>query len=286
MKIGFIGAGKTGFTLGKYFTDHGHLVSGFFSHSITSAKEAAVFTGTAHFETIEDVLSSSDILFLTVPDSAIIDVWNRLKMLPIQNKIICHCSGLMSSADFDGINKCQAYGYSIHPLFAIASKTNSYKEIKQAIFTIEGSGEYLNYFKHFFKQMGNQVCIITADQKVRYHGAAVFLSNHVTALTDIGCKLLKECGFDDTFNKTVLNTLFLNNCKAIAEIGPVNALTGPVERNDFITIKKHIDCFNKNEKLLYKLLSSHLVEIAKEKHKDVDYFELEMFLENVQEELI
>jgi len=284
MKIGFIGAGKTGFTLGKYFVDHGVLVSGYFSRSMESAEKAAAFTGTAYFDTLEDILSASGILFLTVPDTAITEVWNRLKMLPIQNKRICHCSGLMSSADFTGIDECQAFGYSIHPLFAIASKTESYKKIEQAVFTIEGSKEHLCCFQQLFERLGNQVCIISPDQKVKYHGAAVFLSNHVTALAHIGCKLLSECGFEDEFNKVVLNTLFLNNCKAIAKNGTANALTGPVERNDFTTIKKHMDCFSKKEKLLYSLLSRQLVDVAKEKHTETDYSDIEMFLDSVQEE--
>jgi len=282
MKIGFIGAGKTGFTLGKHFTEHGIPVSGYSSRNMESAKEAAAFTGTAYFETIDSVLAASDILFLTVPDSAIKDVWNRLKTLPIQNKIICHCSGLMSSADFDGIHGYKAFGYSIHPLFAISSKKDSYKEIGQAIFVIEGGKEHLCCFEQIFEKVGNKICIITAQQKAKYHGAAVFLSNHVAALAYVGCKLLNECGFNDAFNQTVLNTLFLNNSKTIAENGVMAALTGPVERNDLTTIKKHLECLPKNEQLLYVLLSRQLAEIAKEKHPDMDYADLALFLEKIQ----
>jgi predicted short-subunit dehydrogenase-like oxidoreductase (DUF2520 family) len=184
----------------------------------------------------------------------------------------------MSSLDFDGINECGAFGYSIHPLFAISSKTESYKTVNQAVFTIEGNEKYINCFKQFFKKLGNKVYTITADKKVKYHAAAVFLSNQANALAHIGCKLLKECGFDDEFNKTALRTLFLNNCKAIAEKGAVNALTGPVERNDLITIRKHMECLSENEKDLYSLLSCQLLKIAKEKNNDLDYSDMENFL--------
>ncbi|MDR0984672.1 MAG: DUF2520 domain-containing protein [Ruminococcus sp.] len=279
MKIGFIGAGKVGFTLGKYFTENGVSVSGYFSRNIESAKQAAVFSGTECFEILEEIVTASDILFLTVPDSAVKDLWNNLKtMQNIQGKIICHCSGLMSSLDFEGINEYGTFGYSVHPLFAISSKTQSYKTINQAVFTIEGNEKYLDYFKELFENLGNKVYMITADKKVKYHAAAVFLSNQVNALAHIGCKLLKECGFDEEFNKTALSTLFLNNCKAIAEKGAFNALTGPVERNDLTTIQKHMDCFSGNEKDLYSLLSLQLLEIAKEKHNDTDYSEIQKFL--------
>ena len=38
MKIGFVGAGKVGFTLGKYFQSKGISVVGYFSKNIASAK--------------------------------------------------------------------------------------------------------------------------------------------------------------------------------------------------------------------------------------------------------
>ena len=53
MKIGFIGAGKVGFTLGKYFRMHGVEVTGYYSRSIQSAKEAADFTRAQAFTNAE-----------------------------------------------------------------------------------------------------------------------------------------------------------------------------------------------------------------------------------------
>ncbi len=49
MKIGFIGAGKVGVSLGKYFAENRLEVSGYFSRSESSAREAAVFTGSELF---------------------------------------------------------------------------------------------------------------------------------------------------------------------------------------------------------------------------------------------
>ena len=66
MKIGFIGAGKVGFSLGRYFMEHHMDVSGYYSQNPESAKAAAVFTQTAFFETLEDVVRKSEVIFLTV----------------------------------------------------------------------------------------------------------------------------------------------------------------------------------------------------------------------------
>ena len=44
MKFGFIGAGKVGFSLGKYFAVNGHTVTGYFSEFYEDAVEASRFT--------------------------------------------------------------------------------------------------------------------------------------------------------------------------------------------------------------------------------------------------
>ena len=68
MRIGFIGAGKVGFTLGKFFTEHHIPISGFYSRSADSADAAAKFTNSKHFDDLSALLSDSDAVFITVPD--------------------------------------------------------------------------------------------------------------------------------------------------------------------------------------------------------------------------
>jgi len=276
MKTGFIGAGKVGTSLGKYFKEKGHTVSGFYSLNPNSAKKAADLTGTNYFESIEDITAVSDILFLTVFDDAIKIVWDDLKTKPLTGKIICHTSGSLSSELFEGIENLGAYGYSVHPFFAFSS--NDTQGISRAFFTIEGSAKHLQDVRNLIEQLGNPVCVISKEQKAKYHAAAVFLSNHVAALAFIGGNLLKQCGFDDHFVESALKTLFLSNCEKTAENGAVEALTGPVERNDLLTIKRHLEILVDNDRKIYELLSQTLIEIAKKKHKSQNYSEMEALL--------
>ena len=85
MNIGFIGAGKAGFTLGKYFRTHGIEVTGYYSRSIRSAREAAAFTSSNVYEDAAGVLSKSDVLFLTVPDGSIRPTYEALAPLFLGN---------------------------------------------------------------------------------------------------------------------------------------------------------------------------------------------------------
>lgn len=279
MRIGFVGAGKVGFTLGRYFTEHHMDVSGYYSKSKSAAMQASDFTHTRYYETLEDLAASSDALFLTVPDGAIEEVWNSLKRYSLTGKLICHTSGAMSSAVFSGIGQMGAFGYSIHPLFAVSSKQNSYKEISQAYFTIEGDEEYLGFWKSFFQKLGNPVRVIGADDKVRYHGAAVFVSNLVTGLYEAGVSLLKSCGFDRESGEAALGPLFVNNAQNVAAKGTAAALTGPVERGDVSTVAKHLEAFSEEEREIYLQISRKLLQIARRKNPDRDYGELAQILE-------
>lgn len=278
IKFGFIGAGKVGFTLGKYLSQNGKKIVGYYSRSTESSKEAANFTNSKCFESIESLIKECDTIIITTPDGEIKNVWDSIKKLPITGKIICHCSGSLSSKVFSDIDNHKAYGYSIHPMFAISDKYNSYKNLNKAFITIEGSEKYLLKIKEYIERLGNKVQIISWENKSMYHLASVVVSNHVIALAELGNELLMKCGFSEMEAMSALYPLMLNNIKNIGEKGIKESLTGPVERGDSDTIIRHMNCLNEEDKELYKLLSKKLVNIAKEKNKNRNYSNLEKII--------
>ena len=111
MKVGFIGAGKVGFTLGKYFCEHDIEVTGYYSRSIQSAKKAAAFTATAAYENRSQLVADSDVLFFTVPDDCIASTFEAVRHESIRGKVFCHCSGVLTaSAGFPSIEQAGASG--------------------------------------------------------------------------------------------------------------------------------------------------------------------------------
>mgnify|MGYP002610984697 CR=1 FL=1 len=288
MRAGFIGAGKVGFSLGKYLKENGVEITGYFSKSPESAKSAADFTNTKLYKSIEDILSDSDTLFITVPDGQISKVWDYMKNLDIKNKNICHCSGSIPSTVFFDAENRGAYRYSIHPLYAISSKATSYLDLGKACFTIEGSDAHLAELKALFSEMGNTVVAISPDSKALYHAAAVMVSNQIVALADMGTALLVKCGFSEAAAAEALSPLLLGNAQSVAEKGAVNALTGPIERGDAQTVSKHLQEIRKfaaestvGQDILtaYTALSKQLIRIAQQKHPQKDYKHLEKELE-------
>lgn len=279
-KIAFIGAGKVGTALGKYFSVNNIPISGYFSRSPLSARESAEFTESKAFESAEELVRESNIVFITVPDGQIKSVYDSIKGFIRKDMQICHCSGSMSAKEaFSGIEKYGASGFSIHPLFPVNDKFRSHNDLGKAFFCIEGNENHISEWKMLLENLGNPVRIISGENKSEYHAACAVSSNLVCALIAESTELLIKCGFTEKESLSALRPLIESNIQNILGSNSVNALTGAVERCDIQTVKKHIACFDKKTDLdMYKSVSAKLIELASEKHPDTDYSELKDIL--------
>lgn len=279
MKVGFIGAGKVGCSLGDYFIHHNIPIAGFYSRTQAHVCEAEKQEQRSYVTSIDKLLTISDVLFLTVPDDSIEEVWEQVKAFPVEGKYICHCSGSLSSAVLSGIEEAGAYGYSIHPMFPFKSKKTAYEDLSQALFTIEGDEEHEKPLRELLSLCGNPVVSIQKEEKPKYHAAAVFASNLMVGLMRQSVNLLKECGFDEQEALRALKPLAVQNLENIFEAGPDAALTGPVERHDVETVKKHLKVLGEEEHSTYCALTKEIIKIAEGRHPETDYADMKQVLE-------
>jgi predicted short-subunit dehydrogenase-like oxidoreductase (DUF2520 family) len=265
MKIGLIGAGRMGFTLGRHLSDfaksHAEMlcVEGFYSRNPESAREAARFTGTKYYEDMETLVQACDTIFLTVPDGQIANVAEEIaaSSVCLDGKTMIHTSGALSSRIFSGMGS-RVSGYSIHPIYAVNSKTDSYIHFQDCYMTIEGEGTKTQELICLFEKMGHTIRQISADQKAKYHASAVFASNLVIGLYKMGTTLLSECGFTPEEAEHALMPLFANNAENMERFGCEKALTGPVSRGDVTTVEKHLQALDGDAREVYRLLSKQL----------------------------
>lgn len=277
--IGFIGAGRVGVTLGKYLAQNGCQVTGYASCEADETTQAAEFTSSKVFSSIEKLVAGCDIIFLTVPDDSIESVWLSIRELDIAGKWFCHCSGALSSQVLEGAEERRAAAISLHPMAAINSRWDSFRQMHRISFTIEGSPTAAAAMKELFCAIGNPVEIIPIHGKALYHTGAVFLTNFVAALVQMGTGLMEDGGLDKQFVERAYQELFLDNARSICERGLPDALTGPVERGDADTIRRHLDCLTEPSETLYRLLSMELVRLAGRKNPHKDYSNIEKVLE-------
>lgn len=267
MKIGIIGAGRVGCSIGKYLTDNGNTVTGYYSRTYENAAEAAKFTGTDCFRQMEELVTLSDTLFITTPDGQIGAVWERMKEMSVDGRMICHFSGSLSSDVFTGIDERKAYGASIHPMLAFRDKFTSYKQLHNCFFTVEGNPFALRRLEELLRKLGNPYCLIEAAGKAKYHCAASILSNDVLALLDMGFEMLMQCGFTEKEALYASKALISGNVENVLENGTLSSMTGPVLRGDVATVKKHLDVLEGDEREIHRLLGKRLLQMALRKQE-------------------
>lgn len=279
INIGFIGAGKTGVTLGSYFRNKGLNVQGYFSLSGDSSAAAAAVTASEVFDDIPELIGKCEMIFITTPDAGIKETWDKISVCPIKDKIICHTSGAVSSEIFAGIKELGAYGYSVHPMYAFAEKNGNCRGLENACFTIEGDNDRLDTLNDMISYMGNKTIVIDRDSKALYHLSNVFVSNLVLAIIGIGCECLEKCGVDPADSLDALYPLINCNIENIGNKGLINSLTGPAERNDAETVSSHLDICPEKYKDVYKILTRKLTELSSKRHPGRNYSELSDLLE-------
>lgn len=283
MKAGFIGAGRVGFSFGKYLSVSGIEVVGYYSRTYANALEAARFTRTQSYENMAELLNTSDTLFITVPDNQIRSVWDCIVKYPINNKIICHFSGSVSSAIFAGRHAHGAFACAVHPMLAFNNKYNAYHLLKGSFCTVEGDREALSVISELLLSLDISCKCISPDDKGKYHAAASIASNSMAALIQLSTELLCSCGFSEQESYQALESLAKNNLNAIFEQGTVSTLTGPIERCDTDTVRKHIAALSGSDLMLYTLLARRLVSLAVQKNPDRDYTPMIQLLDNIHE---
>lgn len=275
MNIGIIGAGKVGVTIGKYLSQKNIHISGYFSRTQESVNIAALFTNTKVYENISKLAAENDVLFVAVPDDEIVSVWHELRKNNLNEKIVCHFSGAISSKCFESSEELGVFTCSLHPMFAFKDKFSSYKNMENVQFVMEGNERAVEVLKEMFENCGHKIHIMSTENKEKYHAAAALVSNHVVALLDLGLNLLGECGFDEVSSRELIKPLVIGNVNNVMDNGCVQSLTGPIERNDIQTVKKHLSALQNNMAFKsYIETAKIIVKIAEQKNPNKDYSEL------------
>lgn len=275
MKIGFVGAGKVGCSMGLLFQKKEITISGYYSKSITSSIYAANLTNSTSYDSLDQLIMESDLIFLTVTDQEIIPVWEKIKqtkaILNCNLAGVVHCSGIYDKKVFSDASRFKIEVGSLHPLCAVHSREDGYLNLMKSLFSIEGTPAMISLLNDLVQKLELSHVILNADSKVRYHTAAVWSSNLMLALLRMSLNMMVSCGLTHEQAFQGVLSLAEGNLENIRKVGFEKALTGPVERNDGETVKMHLLHLSDSEKMIYRILSSQNLELAQLRHPDDDF---------------
>jgi predicted short-subunit dehydrogenase-like oxidoreductase (DUF2520 family) len=241
MKFGFIGCGNVSCSLSSYLFKNGATISGFKGRSKKNALSAAKNVEARVFDSYEELLAQSDIVFIATPDDVIQQVGEEIcNILPkeaIEDKIFCHLSGVHSSDILKSLLERGATIASLHPLASVSSK---HFDFRNTYSTLDAQGPRLVPFCKTISLYNLQFTQITASDKTLYHAAACILSNYTVTLFQTAQEIFTSIHMDPALIHPMLLSLLKSSVENIEKQGAEAALTGPISRGDVNTIKKHL----------------------------------------------
>ncbi len=273
--MGFVGAGKVGKGFGAYLKSNDITLSGYFSRSEKSAKEAASLTESGYYSDIMSLVRSSDCIFITTPDAVIETLAGQIASDSentqglegnLQGKIFVHMSGAHSSARLEVLKARGADICSVHPIQSIADVRTAVDQLKTTVFSVEGTPGAVKAMSELLESMHNTYFIIEEEQKTLYHMAACTVSNYLVTLVDYGLAMYEAIGIDRQVAYQALYPLIRGTVENLKHMDTKEALTGPISRGDIDTVKAHLQAVdNQDIEAFYRYLGKATVRMARNK---------------------
>ena len=280
-KIAIIGAGRIAYSLTSALLKEGYIVDAIISKKIKSAKALAEKFGIKKYSDDINLISKSvNVFFLTVPDSEIRKTAIQLSKLKLKfsTTFFIHLSGAEDISVLIPLKVKGGKTGSLHLMQTFPSnKIVNIKNVNSAIETNDDS------VCKFLLQLCNSLQLIPfridSKDKIYYHLAGVFASNFLAGNLFNAQKLLSRNNIDEQKYFDILSSTIHSTLQNIKKVGPAKALSGPVDRGDINTIRKHISSLKMNNSkgdyfsFLFKnyiIQSLNLINLVEEKYGELN----------------
>ena len=230
-RFGIIGLGRVGSAMISLLRQAGNT-------PVWAVSSHACKEGVEVFSSLPEDPLGVEVVFISVPDSAIEHQAEQIAKRwenACNGIIFFHFSGLFSSDLLLSLARKGGEVASLHPLQSIMDVAQAGRAIQESFFTVEGSENAAAIAQDMVSSIGSRVKIIAKQDKVLYHAAAVIASNYLVSLATQAEGLMEAIGLSLDY----LMPLIRGTVSNIERHGR-SALTGPVQRGDWATVKAHL----------------------------------------------
>lgn len=264
LRIGFIGAGRVATALARGFARAGYAVTAVASRSGASARSlAAAVPGCRAYDDSQTAAGRADLVFLTVPDDAIARVaaeiaWPR-------GGAVVHCSGATGVDALAPAARAGAQTGGFHPLQTFSAPETALAGLRRCVVAIEAEEPLAARLLALAHGLGARAIRLPPGARALYHGAGSFAASFIVALLHEAAQLWRGFGVHEEEALAALLPLARGTLDAVAELGTVRALAGPVSRGDVGTVEKHLQALaalDRSTLELYRALALRTVPIA------------------------
>lgn len=267
-KVAIVGAGNVGSILAKTFYQKGYPLTGIASKTIISAEKLANLFGVMSTTRAAEIIKYADVVVIATPDDYISQVVEEIVKDGgfRAGQVVLHTSGGLSANVLSLASELGTFTGCMHPLQSFADRKGETELLVGTYFALGGHEQAVSLGEKIVQDFGGQSFILADGDRPLYHAAACIVSNYVVSLLHWATKSYESIGLTPQQAKDALLPLIHGTIKNIEELGPTEALTGPISRGDCNTIRAHLAAIeNRDEQKLYVALAHYTLGVALEK---------------------
>ena len=231
VELAIIGAGRTGRALGRLARAAGYAIGPIVCRTRAHAEEAVRFIGGGRAGTAPE---GSELTLLAVPDGEIVAAAREAR-LP-KGAVLAHTCAAYPAE----LLRPHGPAGAIHPLRSFADPARAAEQFAGTACAIDGDPETVDALERLARSIGGLPLRVRSDRKALYHAGAVFASNYVVAALESALRLFEEAGIARAEALPALASLAEGTLANVRAAGIPGALTGPVERGDAETLRRHV----------------------------------------------
>jgi predicted short-subunit dehydrogenase-like oxidoreductase (DUF2520 family) len=283
MPIGIAGAGRVGQALGRLLRERGEPVAAIAGRDPQRTEAAAAFVGgEAKPLQYTELPAHVGRVLVTVPDDAVTSVAGILAGAGMRSGIALHTCGALGP---DALAPLQAQGVScgaLHPMQTIATPEKGLTALTGATaFGITASGAAADWAAEIVRLLGGEALYIRPEQRTLYHAAAVMASNYLVGLIDAAAVLMEQAGIEREQALRALAPMIRASTENALALGPLGALTGPIERRDLGTVATHLRALSQvpeSIEKLYRQVGLHVLGMSQKRAPKQHFAKMELLL--------
>jgi len=241
--ITLIGAGNLARVLGLALDAAGYSIDEIVSRDAPDSRKRARALARevgARTATYADAQLASNIVWLCVSDDAIAPTASVLApRAEWKGRIALHSSGARSSRELEPLRSRGATIGSVHPMqsFVRASRAT----LAGVSFAVEGDPVAVRVGRHIARDLGGSVFTIRPEAKVLYHAIGSFCSPMVISTLATAERIARAAGIPPAAAKRIMHPILRQTIANYLAKGPAAAFSGPINRADINTIRKHLE---------------------------------------------
>jgi predicted short-subunit dehydrogenase-like oxidoreductase (DUF2520 family) len=205
-----------------------------------------------------------DTILIAVPDRSVSEVARQLSRIQglHEGQAVLHLSGVLEHGALGVLSGSGAALGSLHPLVTISDPATAPERFPGALGVIEGQDRAVAAATRIAETVGLIPTPIRPGTKALYHAGAVFGSNYVTVLAATAGRLLESAGIPPEAARNGVRALMVAAVENLRGREARAALTGPVSRGDWETVRQHLAAIAPEDAELYRPLARAAARLA------------------------